>query len=113
MHKISVTLPSSSKLFIFPVEYFLASKIEAFNNRGKNDFTGSKDIEDVIAVLDGTLQLNTVLKEKNGATMFVKDSFGRLSGNRDFIQSLEGHVENHDFGRVDRIVRYLKTFEQQ
>lgn len=112
-HKIEITLPSSNTIFIFPLEYFLASKIEAFNNRGKNDFVGSTDIEDIVAVLDGTLQLSIIMHEKNNATKFVKDSFKSLLENRDFIQSLAGHVENSDYGRVDRINRYLNSLVKQ
>ncbi len=106
-YKISVSLPSNSVIFIFPLEYFLASKIEAFNKRGNGDFLASKDIEDIVAVLDGTLQLERILNETNNATMFVRDSFKRFIENSDFVQSLTGHVENGDFGRVDRISKYL------
>jgi hypothetical protein len=33
--------------------YFCASKLEALAGRGKNDFSGSRDMEDLIAVVDG------------------------------------------------------------
>jgi len=36
-------------LMVNPV-YFCASKLEAFGDRGKNDYFGSRDLEDVIAV---------------------------------------------------------------
>jgi len=37
--------------------YFCASKIEAFADRGKNDFPASRDLEDLIAVVDGRAEL--------------------------------------------------------
>jgi hypothetical protein len=33
--------------------YFIATKIEAFIDRGKSDFLGSRDMEDIIIVVDG------------------------------------------------------------
>ena len=37
---------------IFDVNYFIASKLEAFNNRGNNDGRTSSDFEDIIYVLE-------------------------------------------------------------
>src|SRR5271165_4850513 len=36
--------------------YFLATKLEAFHGRGKNDF-GSHDLEDIVTVIDGRPEL--------------------------------------------------------
>ena len=48
-----VLLPGGKTVRIFSLAYFLASKIEAFLDRGKEDFLASADMEDIIAVLDG------------------------------------------------------------
>src|SRR5882762_1197605 len=37
--------------------YFAATKLEAFNGRGRGDFFGSRDLEDFIAVVDGRATL--------------------------------------------------------
>jgi hypothetical protein len=37
--------------------YFCASKLEAFGDRGRNDCAGSRDLEDLIAVVDGRAEL--------------------------------------------------------
>lgn len=37
--------------------YFCATKLEAFEDRGKKDYFGSNDLEDVIAVVDGRSEL--------------------------------------------------------
>lgn len=39
-------LPDGQQIEIFSVPYLLASKIEAFGDRGRGDFLGSRDIED-------------------------------------------------------------------
>jgi len=51
---ISVSISESITIKIFTVPYFLASKIEAFRDRGKADYRGSKDMEDIISLLEAT-----------------------------------------------------------
>src|SRR5205807_703331 len=41
---------------VITAPYFLATKLEAFHGRGKNDFR-SHDLEDVVAVIDGRSEL--------------------------------------------------------
>jgi hypothetical protein len=60
--------------------YFIATKFEAFNGRGNNDYSGSHDLEDVIAVIDGRLVLRC----------------GRVrAGLSEFIQAVENAVGTH------------------
>ena len=55
-NKIQVTLPSGSQVYILTLPYFLATKMEAYQDRGKNDPRLSRDIEDVLAVIDGNME---------------------------------------------------------
>jgi len=45
------------KILMVSPEYFCASKLEAFGDRGKNDYVGSRDLEDLMAVVDGREQI--------------------------------------------------------
>jgi hypothetical protein len=45
------------RLQLITAPYFLATKLEAFRGRGRGDFAGSHDLEDVIAVIDGRVEL--------------------------------------------------------
>lgn len=49
---ITYVLPSGREIQIFPPLYLLTSKVEAFLGRGES-FYHSKDIEDIIVLLDG------------------------------------------------------------
>ncbi len=40
-----------------PAPYFLATKLEAFDCRGKNDYLMSRDMEDIVTVLDGRSEI--------------------------------------------------------
>jgi hypothetical protein len=50
-------LPSKTEIRVLPSPYFLATKIEAFHHRGGGDFLLSRDVEDIVAVLDGRLEM--------------------------------------------------------
>src|SRR5262249_17762556 len=50
-------LESGPKIRLVSPAYFCASKLEAFAGRGNEDFVQSKDIEDLIAVIDGRSEL--------------------------------------------------------
>ncbi len=51
----SVTTKTEADLEIRIVTapYFLATKLDAFRGRGKGDYFGSNDLEDIVAVVDG------------------------------------------------------------
>lgn len=56
-HAVEVELPSGRKIDAVPPVYLLATKLEAFGSRGKNDLYWSKDFEDTIVLVDGRAEL--------------------------------------------------------
>ena len=52
-HAVNIQLPSGKPIRMVSAPYFLITKLEAFDGRGRGDYLGSHDIEDLIAVLDG------------------------------------------------------------
>ena len=89
-----------------PAPYLLASKIEAFRQRGKEDYLASRDIEDIIALLDGCrdfaerfhrapAEVRSYLKEQFGEFVRHEQFAGNPSGaRREFghSQIRAGHV---------------------
>jgi hypothetical protein len=71
--------------------YFLATKIEAFRGRGKNDFMASHDIEDIITVLDGRSEVVAEIKATEASLhIYLAQNFNAWLQNRDFINALPG-----------------------
>jgi hypothetical protein len=66
---IKQVLPNGCEIWIFSVPYLLGAKIEAFKNRGKNQYYFSKDFEDIVTLLNGC---PTMLEEINSAKTDVK-----------------------------------------
>ncbi len=82
---------------------FVATKLEAFLNRGKGDFLASHDLEDVLNVVDGRDELADELQLASGALQaFVSDTFAGLLAKPDFINCLPGIVADADRAGVVR-----------
>jgi predicted nucleotidyltransferase len=84
----TAALPSGLQLRHLSAPYFMATKLEAFKDRGNNDVYMSHDLEDVITVVDGREEL---VAELTSAPPDV----------RDFVaQTLRGILRHPDFTNV-------------
>ena len=73
--------------------YFIATKFEAFNGRGNNDYSGSHDLEDVIAVTDGRPEIvEEVRRASSDVRSYIASEFGRLLSTRAFLDALPGFL---------------------
>ena len=88
------------KIQVIDAVTFLATKMDAFSNRGKGDFIASKDIEDIIAVLDGRPEL---VAEVEGHAAELLSLLARTltawRSNDDFAYAVEGYLLG-DTGRI-------------
>lgn len=89
----AVELPSGKRIRMVLAPYFLATKLEAFDGRGKGDYRSSPDIEDIVAVLDGRAE---ILDEIKGASdnlqNYLADRFSTLLITQEFVEALAGHL---------------------
>jgi predicted nucleotidyltransferase len=73
--------------------YFLATKIIAFHNRGKNDYVTSRDMEDIVTVIDGRPEIVEEVSRSNAELRnFLGNEFSSLLHHRDFSDALHGHL---------------------
>lgn len=83
---------------------FIATKLEAYLGRGNNDLLGSRDIEDILLVVDGREELVAeIQKADDNVRHFIAEQFKALRRDKAFDHFLEGNI-NGPPGRVD-IVR--------
>ena len=74
--------------------YFLGTKLEAFRGRGENDYMLSHDMEDIVAILDGRMEIVDDVRMADAAIRkFISEQFGELVADRDFQDALPGHLE--------------------
>ena len=73
--------------------YFLATKIDAFHNRGADDFIASHDMEDIITLLDGRPEIvEEVRTAPEDVKKFLSWKFEEFLNNRSFLDALPGHL---------------------
>lgn len=68
---------------IFSAPYFIASKLQAFKNRGNNDGRVSTDFEDIIFVLDNRSTIWEEMKDADDEVRkFLLEEFKTLLNNK-------------------------------
>lgn len=88
-----VTLPSGSVIRLVTAPHFLATKLAAFEARGREDYAMSHDLEDVIAVIDGREEIvREVAASAVDVRNFLAVTFGRLVRDSSFIEALPGFL---------------------
>ena len=71
--------------------YFLATKLEAFKDRGQNDLYLSHDLEDVITVVDGRAEVVDELADAPAELVaFVTETLRDVLAHPDFLNVLPG-----------------------
>ena len=87
----SQSLPSGTKIRVLPAPYFMATKIEAFYHRGEGDFLLSRDVEDVVAVLDGRSEIvKEVHDAEHDLLNYLTRQLSQWLVNPDFLDALPG-----------------------
>jgi hypothetical protein len=92
--------------------YFLATKLEAFHGRGRNDFRMSHDLEDIVTVIDGRPEIvEEVRFAAADLQKYLSDEFRALSSNRDFREAVPGHLLP-DAASQQRLSLVMKRMQQ-
>ena len=83
-------LPSGTVIRVVMPIYFLATKLEAYRGRGRNDPLGSRDIEDILAVVDGRATLLSELEQADPAVRhYIAQATRTLLAHRDFAYAVQ------------------------
>ncbi|MGB5745080.1 MAG: hypothetical protein WBM65_21935 [Sedimenticolaceae bacterium] len=92
-HPDAFVLPSGAHIRVVTSPHFLATKLAAFEGRGNNDYVISRDIEDVVAVLDGRPE---IVKEVAATDIklqrHLKNACEGLLSNANFVAAVSGHL---------------------
>jgi hypothetical protein len=86
-------LPGGPTIRLVSAPLFLATKLEAFRGRGREDFRASHDLEDLVAVVDGRTELEG---EVRSAAARVREFLGTelraLLATPAFVEALPGYL---------------------
>lgn len=92
-HARTLTLPSGQQIRAIPPPYLLATKLEAWNQRGDGDHLRSHDLEDVIRLVDGRSEIvDEVPNEPRDLRLFLAHEIAALLRESHFLDAVDGTV---------------------
>ncbi|QUS59039.1 hypothetical protein [Pseudovibrio brasiliensis] len=93
-------------------ELFVATKLEAYLGRGNNDLFFSRDMEDILLIVDGREELFEELQGSEADIRdYVAEQFRALLKHRDFSEFVEGNIRGPE-GRADMVLDRFEKISQ-
>ncbi len=80
------------RIRVVTAPYFVATKLEAFYGRGRGDYAGSHDLEDLLTVIDGRAAIVQEIGEAASVRSYIAEQFGVLLKIPAFVDALPGHL---------------------
>ena len=109
-HKEELKLPNGQTIYILPLAYFLASKLEAFYNRGAKDPRFSKDLEDIVALLSEPKKFQTVF-EYDDLVEVIRPLLAKLFNEDNITEAMRGFLQSATVGQFDLIKQRAKLIK--
>jgi len=92
-HALVIDLNERRRVRIVSAPYLIATKLVAFRDRGAGDVLFSRDLGDIIAVVDGREEvINEVRASESEARAFISDAFRGLLADPSFLEAVPAHL---------------------
>lgn len=107
---IKYQLSDETEVRILAPEYFLATKLEAFKNRGKGDGRTSTDFEDIIFFLNNRSVIwDELANTTPPLSDYLKESLSELLQNKYIDEWIGCHL---DYSEQERLEYILSSFQE-
>jgi predicted nucleotidyltransferase len=88
-----IALDDETKIRLISAPLFIATKLEAFEGRGKGDMLLSHDLEDIVTVIDGRPSLIAEMRlVPRDLQEYISEKFTLLLASEAFLSALSGHL---------------------
>jgi predicted nucleotidyltransferase len=88
-----ITLSNGIALRVISPPLFLATKLEAYYDRGNGDYGASHDLEDIINVVDGRPELNDEVQAATEKIReYLRGEFNELLADASFVDAIPMHL---------------------
>ena len=106
-------LDTGEVIYVMPVAYYLASKLDALHSRGGDDYRGEKDFEDIVFVLNTCEQVATEVLDSNDPALraYMKEEFTRMLLRPNLREEIECALLEDN--RVDYIIERMRRISVQ
>jgi len=75
---------------VITAPYFVATKLDAFHGRGREDYTSSHDLEDLLAVIDGRETIIEEIAHTDEVRFYIAEQFRNFLGTPTFVNAMPG-----------------------
>lgn len=111
INSISYRIDDMHTIRILSAPYFLVTKLEAFNGRGRGDGRTSQDFEDIVFILEQRSTIwNELATTDDAVRMYVVMEFVRLKSNPNLREWIDSHVERNSPRATQRIMDEIEKF---
>ena len=109
---VTIPLPSQMNIKRLAPALFVATKLEAYLGRGEGDFFTSRDLEDILLIVDGRPEIVAEIREADeDVRQFIAEQIRLLLADRDFDTFLDGNIRGPE-GRVDIVLERFVAISQ-
>lgn len=104
------TLPDGGQLRVINIPVFLATKFEAFGDRGEGDFVGNSDIEDVMSILAYRKDApDLIVEASSDLRQYLSEQAKLLYERVDLLDIISGCFDAENQGLVPSVREAIKT----
>lgn len=114
-HPITYSAGNGITVNIISPVYFIATKLEAFNNRGNNDFIGSHDMEDIISIIECRPSIvDEILAAEQDVKEFIINQFKTFCQNPRFLNDIIGlcNPDSIDILNIEKVHKRILDIAQ-
>ncbi len=87
-----IVLEPGLRIRVVTAPYFVATKLEAFCGRGRGDYAGSHDLEDLLTVIDGRAAIVQEIANAASVRSYIAEQFRALLKTPAFVDALPSHL---------------------
>ncbi|MEM7655965.1 MAG: nucleotidyl transferase AbiEii/AbiGii toxin family protein [Bacteroidota bacterium] len=116
-HARPYSLSNGHSIRLFPPAYYVAAKIDAFQNRGKEDFRRSEDFQDLVFLIENRPELPSEIERAfHEVRTYIRTQFRRFLAYPELEEGLYyalpfGADEEH-IDKIQNIMREIAAGEQ-
>jgi len=106
-------LPNGRTIYIMPITYYIATKLEAINSRGGGDLRMSHDFEDIIFILNSCQHIKErVQNEKDEKLLsYLSKEMSTLLSRPNIKEEIECMLPIGDEERVDFVIEIMDAMK--
>ncbi len=114
-HPVVYPIKSGVTIKVISPVYFIATKLEAFNNRGNGDFMASHDMEDIVSVIECRPSIiDEIISAAPDVKEFIINQFKIFCQKPRFLNDILGlcNPESLDMENIDKVQKRILKITQ-